>query len=554
MTDFDDPGPDEPWEPAPVPNSRREPAAPEGVRIIGAEEARAAIEGGHVQRRLPESEPRFGDVPDRPTPPAGRTVRLPLPGELIDDEIIDDEIIIEQSPDPEPEFSAELPDGPPLHVVDDGEPFAEAEPVVRIVPPPVIEDQPTGVIELPHWTEPPTGEVPRIRPEPATNEFEFGYDDGGDDLEAWASLTGSQPRFRDDASDWSDEDYTHTGEVRETVAPAASVPVTAEVEDDDAAFEREVQERRRTTRRRPPTRGDGGSGRGPGPIVADEPPSAPPSGRNLPVAVATGVGVGVVAIVCMLLGAPWVLGLAAIIIGMAALEFYDGLRRSEFQPATLLGVLGAVTLLVAVYHRGATAYPLISMLVVVFSMFWYLAEVVRARPVSNVGATLLGFGYVGILGSFAGLILAMPWSVSDTDLGKNDGVGIILGLALCVVGSDVVAYFVGSRFGRTKLSPSISPNKTVEGLAAGAIASILIAVIVVMRFSPWDSFASALALGVVVAVMAPIGDLVESMLKRDLGVKDFGSLLPGHGGVLDRFDSILICLPAVYYLALALFG
>lgn len=531
-----------------MPRTRSDAVTPDGgVRIIGAEEARAAIDGGQVQRRLGESEPRFGDVPERPAAHAGRTVRLPLPGELIDDEII-----IEQSPDPEPDFMDGLPEGPPLHVVDQGEPNVSPEPVVRIVPPPALEGEPTGVIELPHWTEPPTGEVPRIGPESvATNEYEFGYDDGGDDLEAWASLTGSQPRFRDEASDWSDEDYTPTGEVRETTGSVAAISAT--VEDDDAAFEREVQERRRTTRRRPPTHGEDGSGRSPVRLTDDEAP-VPPSGRNLPVAVATGVGIAVVAIICMLLGAPWVLALTTVIVGMAALEFYDGLRRAEFQPATLLGLLGAVTLLVASYHRGADAYPLIGMLVVVFSLLWYLAEVVRARPVSNVGVTLLGFGYIGMLGSFAGLILSLPWSISSGELGPNDGVGIILGLALCVVGSDVVAYFVGSRFGRTKLSPTISPNKTLEGLAAGAVASILIAVIVVMRFDPWNSFGAALALGVVCAVMAPIGDLIESMMKRDLGVKDFGALLPGHGGVLDRFDSILICLPAVYYLALALFG
>src|SRR5690606_14279428 len=103
-----------------------------------------------------------------------------------------------------------------------------------------------------------------------------------------------------------------------------------------------------------------------------------------------------------------------------------------------------------------------------------------------------------------------------------------LGLALCAVGSDVVAYFVGSRFGRTKITPRISPNKSLEGLIAGAVASILIAVLIVGRFSPWDSLGSVLALGVVVAVMAPLGDLFESMIKRDLGIKDLGTILPGH--------------------------
>jgi phosphatidate cytidylyltransferase len=86
------------------------------------------------------------------------------------------------------------------------------------------------------------------------------------------------------------------------------------------------------------------------------------------------------------------------------------------------------------------------------------------------------------------------------------------------------------------------------------VASVLIALVIAMRFQPWGSFRDALALGVVVAVMAPLGDLVESMIKRDLKIKDFGTILPGHGGIMDRFDAILVCLPAVYFLARALFG
>ena len=102
------------------------------------------------------------------------------------------------------------------------------------------------------------------------------------------------------------------------------------------------------------------------------------------------------------------------------------------------------------------------------------------------------------------------------------------------------------RFGRRHIS-TISPNKTLEGLVAGMAGSLVIAFALVGIITPWDRW-SALALGAVVAVLAPLGDLCESMLKRDLGVKDFGGLLPGHGGVLDRFDAILFSLPAVYYL------
>ena len=108
--------------------------------------------------------------------------------------------------------------------------------------------------------------------------------------------------------------------------------------------------------------------------------------------------------------------------------------------------------------------------------------------------------------------------------------------------------------GRRTLSPEWSPNKTVEGLVAGVVASVLLGAIVasVLGITPWDDLGDGLLLGIIVAIFAPLGDLCESMLKRDLGLKDFGSLLPGHGGVLDRFDAMLFCLPAVYYLVVAL--
>jgi phosphatidate cytidylyltransferase len=116
---------------------------------------------------------------------------------------------------------------------------------------------------------------------------------------------------------------------------------------------------------------------------------------------------------------------------------------------------------------------------------------------------------------------------------------------LCAVGYDIGGYLAGSRFGRRHIAPSISPNKTVEGLLAGMATSVVIGFILVGSISPWGRF-SALALGVVVAVLAPVGDLCESLLKRDLGVKDLGGLLPGHGGVLDRLDSLFFVLPVAY--------
>jgi phosphatidate cytidylyltransferase len=185
-------------------------------------------------------------------------------------------------------------------------------------------------------------------------------------------------------------------------------------------------------------------------------------------------------------------------------------------------------------------------LVVAFTFLWYLLEVVRARPTINIALTLMVFLWIGGFGGFAGVLLS------------NDpgGTGLLLGIVICAVGADVVAYFAGRAIGKTPLLPDVSPNKTVEGLVAGAVAAIVLGGIVGGALHPWadEGLAAGLALGLVVAITAPLGDLAESLIKRDLGLKDLGSFLPGHGGFLDRFDAILFTLPAGYYLALQVFS
>ena len=134
---------------------------------------------------------------------------------------------------------------------------------------------------------------------------------------------------------------------------------------------------------------------------------------------------------------------------------------------------------------------------------------------------------------------------------------VSLAAIIVTIGYDVGAFFAGRSFGRTPLT-SVSPNKTVEGLFGGAVASLIVAVVVfgmLEVIAPFGDkaagggFTAAVLLGLVGAIVAPLGDLGESLIKRDLGIKDMGSILPGHGGFLDRFDALLFVLPAVYYLA-----
>jgi phosphatidate cytidylyltransferase len=500
---------------------RAAPTTNEGVRILGAEEAQAVIEGGSVARRLGEDSPRFGDVPARPDPTIQPAVRFPLP-----DDTAGTWARGEESPIPQLDFELE---------------------------PPPETDLPTRAMQLPHWTEPPTGEVPRISIDDEEDVVEIEdddpfagafADDESEDAQAWASITGSAPRFRTDSSAWQEDDVSEAVPALET--PAEEPVVFDDDEDEDTAFAAAVAARRAQpissgVRRTPPRPA-------PGAPQAKAETGAPRAGANaapdLAVRVATALGVAVAALICFSLGAPYTVALITIIIGLGSFEMFEGLRRSGFKPAHLIGVLGAVAIVPIAYNKGLAAYPLICVLVLVFSMLWYLVEVVRARPVVNVAVTLFGFGYLGLLGGFAGLILG----------GGPNGVGLVIGLALCAVGYDAFGYFVGSQFGSTRLLPKISPNKTIEGLVGGMLASVIVGLCLgAFGFTPFKgSIAHGFALGAIVAVIAPLGDLCESMFKRDLGVKDFGQMLPGHGGVLDRFDAMLFCLPAVYYLALAL--
>ncbi|MGH9297006.1 MAG: phosphatidate cytidylyltransferase, partial [Acidimicrobiales bacterium] len=123
----------------------------------------------------------------------------------------------------------------------------------------------------------------------------------------------------------------------------------------------------------------------------------------------------------------------------------------------------------------------------------------------------------------------------------------LLGAVEATVAYDVGGYLFGSLLGRHKLAPAISPNKTWEGLLGGSLAAFVVAIAITSQMHPWN-FDRAAALGILVALIAPVGDLAESMIKRDIHVKDMGNLLPAHGGLLDRVDALLFVLPATYYL------
>jgi len=274
----------------------------------------------------------------------------------------------------------------------------------------------------------------------------------------------------------------------------------------------------------------------PVPPEPEQPGGSKGFGSDLVTRVVTGAVVAAGGLLVLNAGPGPAAVLVSLIVALGVIELCGALRTQGYRPAGLVALLGSVGLVLGAYHGGEAAFAATAAAVVPVTLLWYLAGVTRARPAPGVASTLLAFGYVGVMGGFAGLILRL-----------DDGVGLLLGLVLCAVAYDISGYLAGRRFGRRHIAPQISPNKTVEGLLAGMGGSVVVGFVLVGAISPWGHF-SALALGVLVAVMAPLGDLCESLLKRDLGVKDLGGLLPGHGGVLDRFDAMLFALPAVYYL------
>jgi len=390
--------------------------------------------------------------------------------------------------------------------------------------------------ELPHWAEPATGETPRTPADAA---------EGAEQGRAWSGSARS-PRWRDEGHDW-DEEFGETGLLADEETRLGALDTSRPEHSDLYSFE----EPQPTPSRSPQRVGT----RRPGPEAAVAPGrrlagagGGPRHARDNGAAIAIGGGLALLFLILASAGPRYVLVLAAAVVVLIAAEVFAVLRRAGYKPATLLGLVATLSLVFACYWKGERAMPLILVLTVAFTMLWYLAGVITARPTVNVAATLFGFAWPGFFGAYAALLLR-PSEFGATH--PRDGVAFLLGAVICTVTNDVVAYAAGRSFGRTPLAPSVSPNKTLEGYLIALAATVFVGTGIVSRIHPWH-LGSGFWLGVVIGVVAPLGDLCESMIKRDIGVKDMGSLLPGHGGFFDRFDALIFALPATFYLVEAL--
>lgn len=244
-------------------------------------------------------------------------------------------------------------------------------------------------------------------------------------------------------------------------------------------------------------------------------------------------------------------GLLAVVAMLAALEFYRMAERKAARPLAPLGagVAGGLVLLAAAFpdvgpgHAGFGGLLALFVLAVTATAIW--THGVEGEPLLSASTTVVGSLYTGYLLSFALFLRHLPATADPWH-----GTALVFAPVLLTWSSDTFAYFVGRAWGRRKLIPRVSPGKTVEGSTGALVGTALVAAgysFVLARFPSYRlELWEAVLFGIVVSVAAQVGDLAESLLKRDAGVKDSGTLLPGHGGALDRFDSLFFTLPLAY--------
>ncbi|HEY0249031.1 MAG TPA: phosphatidate cytidylyltransferase [Gryllotalpicola sp.] len=272
------------------------------------------------------------------------------------------------------------------------------------------------------------------------------------------------------------------------------------------------------------------------------------TGRDLILAVAIGVGAGALLLASLIFVTELFMLFAAAAVALGVVELGTALRVSGRDIPRTASVIAAVALVPASYYLGPDWRWIVTLAGMAFVVLWRLVE--YAWPsrrgggdalLRDLAGSILIQAYVAVLASFA-VLLTSPTS-------SPYGTWWMLAMLIVVVATDTGAYAAGLNFGRHKMAPTISPGKTWEGFAGAALAAILAGILlsVFMLHVPWWF---GFVFGVVLLLTATIGDLAESLIKRDIGVKDMSGWLPGHGGVLDRLDSILPSAAAAYALYL----
>jgi phosphatidate cytidylyltransferase len=278
---------------------------------------------------------------------------------------------------------------------------------------------------------------------------------------------------------------------------------------------------------------------------------APSPGRqDLRKRLLTAVVLGPLFLAAVAVGGVVFLAAVLLLVGLAAWEFFRLASSKRSRPRTVPGI-GLALLFPVLFFLAPASSLSVPALVVLGVLGVALAQLLDRdgdEALGSVSITVYGAAYVGLL--FGHFVLIREISRVVPGMPYWWG-AVLVGLAVVLAWlNDSAAYVIGRRWGRHKLIPRVSPGKTVEGAAGALIVTMLASVAVVLAAGgrmPLLAPADALAIGALVAVAGPVGDLVESAFKRDAGVKDASELIPGHGGVLDRFDSLMAVAPAVWY-------
>ena len=278
---------------------------------------------------------------------------------------------------------------------------------------------------------------------------------------------------------------------------------------------------------------------------------APSPGRqDLRRRLVTAIVLGPLFLIAVAVGRLVFLAAIMLLVGLAAWEFFRMASRKSARPRTATGIGLALAFPALLYWSPTNPLALTALLTggVIGIALVQLLDPAGDEALASVSTTVYGAAYAGLLLGHFVLIREVPRAVP--------GMPYVSGAALVAVAvfltwvNDSAAYVIGHRWGRRKLIPRVSPGKTVEGAVGALLVTIAAGVptlVIVDRWVPLFGPADGLAVGALVGIAAPLGDLVESAFKRDAGVKDASDLIPGHGGILDRFDSLMVVAPAFWY-------
>ena len=266
--------------------------------------------------------------------------------------------------------------------------------------------------------------------------------------------------------------------------------------------------------------------------------SGPPvsrAGRNLPVAIASGVGLVATIVLSLVFWKPAFIVVVGLAVVGAMWEMHQGLKTRGIDIPQEPLMLGGVVMLLVAYLFGAPALVTSTAVTVLVTMLWLLRRGVDGY-VQNATASVFTLIYIPFLASFVALLLA-----------EDEGVRAVITFIAVTIASDIGGYAAGVLFGKHPMAPVISPKKSWEGFAGSAVACVAVGYLLVVHLLGGQWWVGV-ALGVIAVVMATLGDLCESVMKRDLGIKDMSQIIPGHGGLMDRLDSLLATVAPIWLL------